>query len=61
MFTMEQVHKHTWKFLKSSTITFEFNSFRVDRYVCTVCEKVYSIDRDTGERINLRGMVGEEA
>jgi len=61
MFTVEKLHKHTWKFLKTSIITLDFDTYKVDRYQCLTCEQVYSVDNDTGQRIDLRGMVGEEA
>ena len=58
---MESNCKHNWKFLKTSWFIFSNKKYKVDRYECRICEKVYSIDTSTGKRINLYGKVGEEA
>ncbi len=52
---------HLWKFLKSSKIVIDNKNYHIDRYECRLCERVYTIDKVTGQRLNLQGMVGEEA
>lgn len=53
--------QHQWKFMHSSTIIFEDVKYEVDRYFCCVCDRVYTIDKSTGKRLHLKGLVGNEA
>lgn len=55
-------HEHKFTFLCTSTCTIGDTHYFVDRYKCSVpgCEKVYAIDSQTGEKIDLKGLVGEE-
>ena len=45
----------------TSSIIYKNKEYEIDRYFCTKCERVYSLDNKTGKRINLDGLVGEEA
>ncbi len=53
--------EHKMEFIHTSVVPVDGVSCFLDRFKCSLCDQVYAINSQTGERVDLKGLVGEEA